>query len=88
MKKSILAAVGAAALLTASLGTTPASAAKCARIKGTGYGVTDGIARWMASKAVTDSAAKWAGKSKYKLGAIKLTCSGLSCKGAARACKR
>jgi hypothetical protein len=88
MKKCILAAACAAVLLTAGLSATPASAAKCALIKGTGYGVTDGIARWMASKAVTDSAAKWAGAAKYKLGAIKLKCSGLSCSGAARACKR
>lgn len=87
MKKSIFATACAAVLLTAGLGVIPASAGKCVRIKGTGYGVTDGIARWMASKAVTDSAAKWAGTSKYKMGAIKLKCEGLSCSGAARTCK-
>lgn len=66
---------------------TSADAKSCAMIRGSGIGVTEGIARWMANKAVTDSAAKWAAGATHKLSPVKITCSGLSCQGAAKACK-
>ena len=84
--KMFLAALAATLAIAASPGI--AEAASCAMIRGTGLGATDGIARWMASKAVTDSAAKWAGAAKHTLSPIKLTCSGFSCDGAAKACKK
>ena len=85
--------VAAAALLTAaaiaSLAFLPAAgAATCSRIKGHGIGATEGIARFMANKAVTDSAAKYAPAGKYTLSPVKLTCTGLSCSGEAKACKK
>jgi hypothetical protein len=67
--------------------TLPA-AAKCAMIRGTGIGVTDGIARWMANKAVVDSATKWANGGRHSLTPVKISCSGLSCSGAAKACSK
>lgn len=77
--------IAAAALVPAAV---PADA-KCAMIRGSGIGVTDGIARWMANKAVTDSAAKWANGAKYSLSPVKISCTNaLSCSGAAKACSK
>ena len=89
MHKLLAAAAITALALGASVVLAPKSeAASCAMIRGTGIGATDGIARWMASKAVTDSAAKWAAGGKHTLTPIKLTCGGFSCDGAAKACKK
>ena len=85
--KFLAAAALLAATAIASLTALPAAdAANCAMIRGTGIGATEGIARFMATKAVTDSAVKFAPK--YTLTPVKLTCSGLSCQGAAKACKK
>ena len=83
--KTLLAVVLLAA--TTMIGATSADAA-CAMIKGQGIGATEGIARFMATKAVTDSAAKYAPAGKYTLAPVKLSCSGFSCTGAAKACKK
>lgn len=84
----MIAAAGIAAVTLASLAFVPsAQAAKCALIRGSGIGATEGIARWMANKAVTDSAAKWAAGAKHKLSPVKISCSGFSCSGEAKACK-
>ncbi len=83
-----LAAVTAIAFAALSVLPAPASAAKCALIRGSGSGITEGIARWMANKAVTDSAAKWAASAKHTLTPVKLTCSGFNCDGEAKACKK
>ena len=86
--------IATAALLTtaaviASFPQVPvAEAANCAMIRGHGVGATDGIARFMANKAVTDSTAKFAPAGKYTLSPVKLTCSGFSCSGEAKACKK
>ena len=84
---ALAAATLAAAAALASVAPTPAAAKSCAMFRGSGIGITEGIARWMASKAVTDSAKKWAGDAKLTLAPVKLTCSGFSCSGAARGCK-
>ena len=87
MKHAIVATV----LTLAGVATipTPAVAAgSCAMIRGSGIGATEGIARWMANKAVTDSAAKWAAGKPHRLGAVKITCSAFSCSGAAKACRK
>ncbi len=88
MSKFFAALTLTAALLATAGTVSSADAATCAMIRGSGIGATDGIARWMANKAVTDSAAKWAGTSKHTLAPVKLTCSGFSCSGAAKACKK
>ena len=83
--------LAASAISVGMLATAaPASAAShCAMIRGSGIGATEGIARWMANKAVTDSAKKWAGEAPYRLFPVKITCSSyFSCSGAARACRR
>jgi hypothetical protein len=87
MKKLAATCLIASALLSPLLVASPAAAKSCAMIRGSGLGVTESIARWMANKAVTDSAAKWAAGAAHKLGPVKLTCSGFSCQGAAKACK-
>lgn len=84
--KMLLAAFAATLAITLSVRT--ADAASCAMIRGTGVGITEGIARWMATKAVTDSAAKWAAGAKHTLAPVKLTCGAFSCDGAAKACKK
>ena len=85
--KSLLAA--AAALLAATtVISAPSAEAACSRIRGHGIGATEGIARFMANKAVVDSAAKYAPAGKYTLSPVKLTCSGLNCSGEAKACKK
>lgn len=81
---SALAIAAAALLLLPAL--PEANAATCAMIRGTGIGATEGIAHFMATKAVTDSAAKYSGK--HTLSPVKVTCSGFSCQGAAKACKK
>lgn len=86
MRKVLIAAVLAGAAM--SFQAPAADAASCAMIRGAGIGVTEGIARWMANKAVTDSAAKWAAGGKHTLAPVKITCSGFSCNGAAKACKK
>ena len=86
--RTVLATAAIGVALIAAMPATPADAASCAMIRGSGIGATEGIARWMANKAVTDSAAKWAGTSKYRLDPVKITCSGFSCSGAAKACRR
>lgn len=87
MFKSIVAA-GALAIVVASLAHVPAAnATHCTLIRASGIGLTDGIARWMATQAVTDSANKWAAGAKYKLSPAKISCTGLNCKGEAKACK-
>lgn len=81
---------GAVALLLLLAAHAPPSMAaekSCAMIRGSGIGVTEGIARWMANKAVADSAAKWSGNARHKLSPVKITCSGFGCSGAARACR-
>ena len=83
--------LAAAALLAATTVISPPSAdaaGSCARIKGHGIGATEGIARFMANKAVVDSAAKYAPAGQYTLSPVKLTCSGMSCSGEAKACKK
>lgn len=77
--------ITAAALLSLSV-LPEANAATCAMIRGSGIGATEGIARFMATKAVTDSAAKYSAK--HTLTPVKVTCSGFSCQGAAKACKK
>ncbi len=76
-------------LSVAAVPVAPAKAAgrSCAMIRGHGIGVTDGIARWMANKAVTDSAKKWASDGRHSLTPVKISCSGFSCSGAAKACR-
>ena len=87
MRSIRLILLAAAALAPFAL-TSPADAAsRCARIKGQGIGITDSIARWMATKAVKDSAAKWANGGKHSLSKVHLSCSGLSCSGEAKACR-
>ena len=90
MNKLSTALLAASVLASGALivGSPSADAASCAMIRGTGVGLTDGIARFMATKAVTDSAAKYAPAGKYTLSPVKLNCSGLSCQGAAKACKK
>ena len=90
MRHVLLGAAMAAALTVALAAGAPrpADAASCAMIRGSGIGAVESIARWMANKAVTDSAAKWAGGAKHTLSPVKITCSGFSCDGAAKACKR
>ena len=92
MSKSILKPVVALSLgvvIAAGIALPPAAdAASCALIRGSGIGATEGIARWMANKAVTDSAAKWAGTAKHTLAPVQITCSGFSCSGSAKACKK
>ena len=76
-------------VVVASSALVPAAdAATCARIRGHGIGATQGIARFMAKKAVTDSAAKYAPPGKYTLTPVQLTCTGLKCSGEAKACKK
>lgn len=83
-----LASLAAAVAVVVSVLPGPAEAAKCALIKGSGTGLTEGIARWMANKAVTDSAAKWAAGAAHTLTPVKLTCSTFNCDGSAKACKK
>ena len=78
----------AVTVLAASIPLNAADAASCAMIRGSGIGATEGIARWMANKAVTDSAAKWASNGPHKLDTVKIACSGFSCSGATKACKK
>ena len=83
--------IAAAALLAVTAVTNVPSAdaaGSCARIKGHGIGATEGIARFMANKAVVDSAAKYAPAGQYTLSPVKLNCSGMSCSGEAKACKK
>ena len=89
MKTLIATALLLSAAAIVNFAQVPAAgAANCAMIRGHGIGATDGIARFMANKAVTDSAAKFAPAGKYTLTPVKLTCSGFSCSGEAKACKK
>lgn len=89
MKKIAVAAV--TAVLAASslvMSSQTADAHSCTMIRGTGYGLTDGISRWMATEAVKNSANRWAAGGKHRLGPVKMKCvSPFECTGAARACK-
>ena len=92
MSKLPILAIAATFAATASVIALPATPAKdthCAMINGSGIGLTEGIARWMATNAVIDSANKWASSSKYTLAPVKVSCTNanLSCKGSAKACK-
>ena len=87
MKTLIATALLLSAAIVSFAQVPVARAANCAMIRGHGIGATDGIARFMANKAVTDSAAKFAPAGKYTLTPVKLTCSGFSCSGEAKACK-
>ena len=83
--------IAAAALLSIGSGVAlapSADASSCVRVRGHGIGATEGIARFMANKAVVDSAAKFAPAGKYTLSPVKLSCSGFSCDGEAKACKK
>lgn len=87
-KRTVAIGVTAAALLSIAFAPVADAKRQCALIRGSGIGISEGIARWMANKAVTDSAAKWAAGARYTVAPTKLSCSGLSCSGHAKACKQ
>jgi len=87
MRKTIAAALAAAALLAAQAGT--ASAASCIRAKGWGTGVTEGVASFMAQAAMKSQAKGWGGE-KVKIGPAVTRCKfelGFQCNASAKACK-
>jgi hypothetical protein len=89
MRRSIAISLAASIIVAGLAGSpSPAEARSCALIQGSGTGLTEGIARWMANKAVVDSAKKWAKDGAHTLTPVKITCSGFSCDGAAKACKK
>ncbi len=88
MKPMITFIAAAAVGLGLAASATSAEARSCAMIRGKGYGLTDGISKWMATQAVANSAHKWAGEKKHKLSPVKVSCvSPFECSGAAKACK-
>ena len=88
MKRAITVVTAIAALVGITASATPADARSCAMIRAKGYGLTDGISKWMATQAVANSAYKWAGEKKHKLSPVKVSCTTpFECSGAAKACK-
>jgi hypothetical protein len=85
--KGALLAGGALALVLFS--TAPSHAKKsCALAKGTGMGLTQDIAKQMASAAVTSSANTWAAGAPVKMGAVSYNCTAMNqCSAQARVCK-
>jgi hypothetical protein len=87
--QNFLASLAVAGAIVAALAAgPPAEAGSCIGVGGTGIGITKGIARWMANKATVDSAKKWANGARLSVTPVKISCSGLSCHGRAKACRR